>query len=120
MIIPILALALFPAPQAVEQPDPSKNSFLVYACQTTIRIQEAYATAPSDEAMRLELTCLGYIQGFADSAALTQGLCVKGVSVGTLTKEYLAYMERHPQMLNQHKALGLAASIREAHPCPAK
>ena len=120
MIIPILVLALYPTPQAVEQPNPAKNSFLVYACQATVQVQQAHAPAPNDEVMRLELTCLGYIQGFADSAALTQGLCVKGVSVGTLTNEYLAYMERHPEMLDQHKALGLAASIRDAHPCPVK
>jgi hypothetical protein len=120
MIVSILALALFPAPQAVVQPNPAKNSFLVYACQATVRLQEAHAPAPNDEATRLEIACVTYIQGFADSAALTQGLCVKRVSIGTLTKEYLAYMERHPQMLDQHKALGLAASIKEAHPCSAK
>ena len=120
MIIPILVLALFSAPQTVGQPNPAKNSFLVHACQATVQLQEVHAPAPNDEVMRLELTCLGYIQGFADSAALTQGLCIKGVSVGMLTKEYLAYMERHPQMLDQHRALGLAASIREAHPCPVK
>ena len=120
MIVPILALALFAAPQAAGQPNPAKNSFLVYACQATVRLQEAHAPAPNDETTRLEIACLTYIQGFADSAALTQGLCVKGVSIRTLTQEYLAYMERHPQMLDQHKALGLATSIREAHPCPAK
>src|ERR1700722_13206013 len=113
MIVSILALALFPAPQAVGKPNPAKNSFLVYACQATVRLQEAHAPAPNDEATRLEIACVTYIQGFTDSAALTQGLCVKGVSIGTLTKEYLAYMERHPQMLDQHKALGLAASIKE-------
>ena len=83
-------------------------------------IRHKFETQMNDEATRLEIACVTYIQGFADSAALTQGLCVKGVSIGALTKEYLTYMERHPQMLDQHKALGLAASIREAHPCSAK
>jgi hypothetical protein len=120
MIVPIFALALLPVSQVVGQPNAAKNSFLVYACQATVRLQEAHAPAPNDEATRLEIACVTYIQGFADSAALTQGLCVKGVSIGALTKEYLSYMEHHPQMLDQHKALGLAASIRDAHPCPAK
>src|ERR1700677_554229 len=120
MIVPILALSFFSAPQALAKPNPSRNSFLVYACQATVRLQEAHVAAPNDEATRLEIACVTYIQGFADSAALTQGLCVKGVSIGTLTKEYLGYMERHPQLLDQNKALGLAASIKEAHPCSAK
>ena len=96
------------------------NSFLVHACQVTLQLQEAHAPAPNDEATRFELSCVAYIQGFADSAELTQGFCVKGVSVGTLAKEYLAYMKQHPELLDQHKALGLAASIREDHPCLAK
>jgi len=120
MIVPILALSFLSAPQALAQPNPSMNRFLVYACQATVRLQEAHAAAPNDEATRLEIACVTYIQGFADSAALTQGLCVKGVSIGTLTKEYLGYMERHPQLLDQNKALGLAASIKEGHPCSAK
>src|ERR1700679_1432205 len=120
MIVPILTLAILPAFQVGGQPNPAKNSFLVYACQTTVRLQEAHAPAPNDESTRLEIACVTYIQGFADSAALTQGLCVKGVSIGALTKEYLGYMERHPQLLDQNKALGLAASIKEAHPCSAK
>ena len=120
MIVPVLALAISPALQAGAQPNPTKNSFLVYACQTTVRLQESHVPSPNDEATRLQIACVTYVQGFADSAALTQGLCVKGVSIGALTKEYLAFMERHPEMLDQHKALGLAASIREAHPCAAK
>src|SRR3984957_19181734 len=105
MIVPVLALSFFAVAQPLAQPNPSRNSFLVYACQATVRLKEAHAPAPNDEATRLEIACVTYIQGFTDSAALTQGLCVKGVSIGTLTKEYLAYMERHPQMLDQHKAL---------------
>ena len=120
MIVPLLMVSFFAAAQPLAQPNPSRNSFLVYACHATVRLQEAHAPAPNDEATRLEIACVTYIQGFADSAALTQGLCVKGVSIGTLTKEYLVYMERHPQLLDQNKALGLAASIREAHPCSTK
>jgi Rap1a immunity proteins len=120
MVLPLLLLSLFQAPQALGQPNPAKNSFLIYACQATVRLQEAHAPAPNDEATRLEIACVTYIQGFADSAALTQGLCVKGVSIGTLTKEYLAYMKQHPELLDQNKALGLAASIRESHPCSAR
>jgi hypothetical protein len=120
MILPTLVLSISPALQAGAQPNPNKNAFLVYACQTTVRLQDSHIPSPNDETTRLQLACVTYIQGFADSAALTQGLCVKGVSVGMLTKGYLAFMERHPEMLEQHKALGLAASIREAHACPTK
>jgi hypothetical protein len=76
--------------------------------------------SPNDDATLFELSCVAYIQGFADAAALTQGLCVKGVNVGTLAREYVAYMKQHPERLDEHKALGLAASIRENHPCPAR
>lgn len=103
-----------------QQPNPSKNSFLVHACEVAIQLQAAHVPSPNDEATRFELSCVAYIQGFADSAALTHGFCVKGVSVGRLATEYVAYMKQHPEMLDQHKALGLAASIKEGHPCPAK
>jgi hypothetical protein len=119
MIIPILLLAFFQGPTP-RQPDANKNSFLVHACEVTVPLKESNTPSPNDEVTRLEIACVTYIQGFVDSTAFTQGLCVKGVSVGTLTKEYLAYMKLHPQMLDQHKALGLAASIREAHPCSVK
>jgi hypothetical protein len=117
MIAPLIALALL---QAGRQPNPATNPFLIHACQVSVQLHETHTPAPNDEATRLDIACVSYIQGFADAAALTQGLCVKNVRIGTLTKEYLAYMERHPEMLGQQKALSLAASIRENHPCSAK
>lgn len=35
---------------------------LVYACQATVRLQEAHVPAPSDETTRLEIACVTYIR----------------------------------------------------------
>jgi hypothetical protein len=120
MITPLLALAFLQTAQAARQPAAASSLFLTHACQISVQLHEARTPAPNEEAMRFDIACVSYIQGFADAAALTQGLCVKNVRVGTLAKEYIAYMERHPELLNQDRALSLAASVRENHPCSVK
>jgi hypothetical protein len=120
MIAPILALAFLQTAQAGRQPAAASNPFLMHACQISVSLHETHTPAPNDEATRFDIACVSYIQGFADAAALTQGLCVKSVKTGTLAKEYLAYMDRHPELLSQDRAISLAASIRENHPCAAK
>ena len=120
MLIPLIALALLQAAQATRQPAAASNPFLIRACQVSVQLHEARTPAPNEEAMRFDIACVSYIQGFADAAALTQTLCVKNVRTGTLAKEYLTYMERHPELLNQDRAFSLAASIKENHPCTAK
>ena len=120
MIGPLLALAFLQTAQAGGQANPASNPFLIHACQVSVQLHETHTPASNDEATRLDIACVSYIGGFADAAALTQGLCVKNVRIGTLTKEYLAYMNQHPELLGQHRAISLAASIRENHPCTAK
>ena len=85
--------------------------------ELSIQLHETRTPAPNEEATRFDVACVSYIQGFADAAALTQGLCVKNARIETLTKEYLAYMDRHPELIGQDRALSLAASIRDNHPC---
>jgi hypothetical protein len=120
MILSVLVLAFFQSAQAGRQAAAASNPFLIHACQISVQLHESHTPAPNEEATRFNIACVSYIQGFADSAALTKGLCVKNVSVGTLTKEYLAYMALHPELMGQDRAFSLAASIRENHPCPAK
>ena len=117
MLIPLLALAFLQAAQATRQPAAASNTFLIRACQVSVRLHEARTPAQNEEAVRFDIARVSYIQGFADAAALTQTLCLKNVRTGTLAQEYLTYMKRHAEQLNQDRALSLAAFIRENHPC---
>jgi hypothetical protein len=120
MIASLLALAFLQPAQAGRQAAAASNPFLIHACQVSVQLHETRTPAPNEEATRFDIACVSYIQGFADAAALTQSLCVKNVKTGTLAKEYIAYMDQHPELLSQDRALSLAASVRENHPCPAK
>jgi hypothetical protein len=120
MIVSLFALALLQTAQSGRTDPAASNPFLIHACQISVQLHETRTPAPNDETTRFDIACVSYIQGFRDAAALTQGLCVKGVRVGTLTKEYLAYMVLHPELISQDRALSLATSIRQNHPCTAK
>jgi Rap1a immunity proteins len=119
MLKSVLALAFFVPPQTFGQPDMSKGAALYHACQTAIRVHDPPAAASADDHY-FAGTCDIYVSGFVDAGLLSHLFCPSGVSAGTMIKAYVAYIGKNPQLLDQHKAIGLAAALRDAYPCPVK
>ena len=44
--------------------------------------------------------------------------CVKEASVATMTRIYVAYMQKNPKLLDHHKSEGLVLALADAYPCP--
>ncbi len=51
---------------------------------------------------------------------MSHSICATGVSIGTMIKTYVAYMGNNTKFLDQHKAIGVLAALRDAYPCAAK
>jgi Rap1a immunity proteins len=106
-------------PETFGQPDMSKGAALCHACQTAIQVHDPPAVASSDDHY-FAGTCDIYVSGFVDAGLMSHSFCSTGVSLGTMIKTFVAYIGRNPQFLDQHNALGLAAALRDAYPCPVK
>jgi hypothetical protein len=67
-------------------------------------------------------SCIGYIQGFVQAFELNGAMviCTEGASWGTMARVYVAYMDAHPKLMDEHKANDLAAALVDAYPCPVK
>jgi hypothetical protein len=45
---------------------------------------------------------------------------VGAASDGTLSRIYVAYMQKNPKLLDEYKGTGLFLALRDAYPCPVK
>jgi hypothetical protein len=117
MFAPIFMLAL--AFQASPKPDASNGAYLVHACQSAIREMDH----PNDDSAKVyeAAICMFYIQGFMDGEdAAGKGACWMNASYENVVKAYVAYMEKHPKMMEMDKRVGLVLALGNAFPCPAK
>lgn len=99
-------------------PDFDKGSWLFRACQANIRYMDA---APgmdtADNALANE--CLDYIGGFTDGVTLAENIyCTSQVSMGTMTRVYVLFMQEHPKLLDEYRGVGLMLALKANYPCP--
>ena len=117
MIVPILALAMLH--QNTESPQDSRGKFLFQNCQAAISIMDG----PQQDATNYTpvFQCVDYIDGFVDGYTSRSGsnICMNQVSQGAIARIYVAYMEKHPNLLDQEKLIGMRESLADAYPCPA-
>jgi hypothetical protein len=116
MIVPILMLAMF----AQNSPNPKRLGSALYAhCQEAVRILDN-TRAGGD--LQSATECTAYIDGFTDALLSLENplICTGTASVSTMTRIYVAYMQKNPKLLDQSKSLGLTLSLIEAYPCQTK
>jgi hypothetical protein len=112
MLIPLLAIAL----SAPTSPETRNLGSVLYAhCQEAVRILDN-PRALGD--LQSATECTAYIDGFSESGGTL--FCTDSASVATMTKVYIAYMQKHPKLLDQPKSLGLLDSLMDSYPCPKK
>ena len=113
-------LAVVLLPHAAVAPEPTGGARLYRACQASIRMADAGAQASLVDAARGNL-CVGYLSGYQDAldAAKARGLCVPNVTTEAIIRVYVAYMDKHPKLLESDMATGVHGALFEAYPCAA-
>jgi hypothetical protein len=110
MIVHLLALAML----VQDNQRPASLGSALYAhCQEAVRILDN-PRAGGD--LQSATECTAYIDGFTDALSFP-GVCVNGASVATITRVYVAYMQKNPKLMDDPKSLGLLESLRNAYPC---
>ena len=111
MLAPFLALALM---QNSLTPL-NRGSALYASCQATISIADAPSAVHDYQA---SAKCLAYLDGFTDGLNFTTNVvCVEGASLGTLARIYVAYMQKHPKMMDDSKSIGVTLALVDSYPC---
>jgi len=117
MLIPLLAIGLSLATQNVTEANVNKGSSLFASCQAHIRVMDRTYKNLGDDYAEGNY-CIGYIEGFTTGDIFGGGsICFTEASPGTLIRVYVAYMERHPKLLDEDKYVGLSDALVEAYPC---
>jgi hypothetical protein len=57
---------------------------------------------------------------FPTAPHLNQHPACEKCGLGTLARVYVAYMEKHPKLLDAYKSEGLFDALVDAYPCPVK
>ena len=118
MLAPLLVLAMAAQVRADLSPI-DRGSDLFQKCQTDVRMTDNQNAGATSVDYQQAAACIAYIDGFTDG--LQDGsYCVIGASLGTLARVYVAYMGKHPKLLDEYKSIGLVEALRDAYPCPKK
>ena len=113
MLAPVLALALSWQDQ---QSGFTKASELFAQCQADVRYQDQVRVSQADAGDARH--CIGYIQGFTDGADLkSYSICLGAATYGTLSRVYVAYLEKNPKFLDIPCSTAFLFALTEAYPC---
>jgi hypothetical protein len=96
----------------------STSAKLLEQCSVAVAGMDG-ASGVSDSAA---MGCLNYVAGFRDGIAIaSQGesaICIPaGVTNGQLARVFAKWGHEHPELLHEHKALGLTRAVAAAFPC---
>jgi hypothetical protein len=120
MLIPLLALGLSFAFQTPTDSNLNKGTSLFASCKAHIRVMDKTYKNLDDDYAESQY-CLGYVEGFTTGDIYGGGsLCFKEATAGTLVRVYVAYMERHPKLLDEDKYVGLADALIDSYRCKAQ
>ena len=115
MLAIVLALAMV---QTADLHDADRGSRLYLDCKAGIRFSETGASATLSADSMAANSCVGYIQGFVQATELYgPKVCAKGASWGTMARVFVSYMDAHPMLMDQHRALDLSEALMQAYPC---
>ena len=119
MLAPILMLALAVPSQVAPKDNPLEGAYLFHVCQSAIREMDH----PNGESANTyeAAICMFYIQGFLDGQdAAGKGACWMSAPYEKIIKAYVAYMEKHPNLMQMDRRVGVLLALGSAFPCPAK
>ena len=97
-----------------------KGSWLYAACKGAQRYSDApRGHEPEEDSSNFD-NCTSYIAGYIESDNGISSCPPDGASLGTMFRLYLAYMDKHPKLLDAYRISGIRSAMREAYPCPVR
>ena len=115
----MIAIALLLAASFPQSADFSRGSHVYGACQAAVRMSDDPNSQQAKTEMPSSTYCFGYLAGYIDGLnVLTEKACIHGVSVSTVARVYVSYMQRNPALMDEAKHLGVVLALKGAYPCP--
>jgi hypothetical protein len=126
MLVPLaLALSLFTTAHCAAQKDDviaplDRGSQMFLDCKSGIKLIESSASGVRDKDIDLHggERCVNYFVGFTEAASFGTLLCWGNGTIGTMMRVYIAYMEAHPKMMDEPRAMGVQFALFDAYHCP--
>jgi len=117
MLASILFLALAVPSQIAPNDNPPQGAYLFHACKAATR-QMDHPDDPSANTVEA-VVCISYFEGFIDGKSATgHGPCLGSASYEAVVRVYVAYMEKHPEVMNKDNRVGVILALGGAYPCP--
>jgi hypothetical protein len=111
MLPVLLAFALAVPSQASSPREILKGSYLFHQCQAAVREDSRDAVGAA--------ACLAYLEGYIDGKTFDKnGPCAENASYGEIARVYVAYMEKHPELMDRDRRIGVMFALGAAYPCP--
>lgn len=112
MLIPLLVFAMASAGPSPE----SRGLILFQQCKTNVRMLDNNAAGATFTDYQNAASCMAYFDGFTD--AYPDGLfCLGTATLGTVSRVYVAYMEKHPKLMDEHRSEGVRQALSDSYPC---
>jgi Rap1a immunity proteins len=89
-------------------------------CKSGIKLIESVASGVRDKDMDIHggERCANYFVGFTEAASFGNLLCFGNGTLGTMVRVYIAYMEAHPKIMDEPRAIGVQYALFDAYHCP--
>lgn len=100
--------------------DATLGSWLYGQCKNAV-IMQGLAVGETNRAEVMQAgRCLGYIDGQLDLYSVDHPgrFCMGDARYGTIAKVYVAYVDAHPKVLDEHRALGFVQMLAAEYSCP--
>ena len=117
----LLPLLVLPAPPRTADAvaELSKGSGLYRVCQAEVRLMDLPSLTTATQSDLLNGSyCVGYLNGYVANLQPVKAVCPGGAATGALVRNYVNFMEKNPDLLEQDRRLGLSLALRDAYPCP--
>ncbi len=123
MLVPLLLLAAAAAqPRATDAvTELSKGSALLRVCRAEVRLMDLPSITKASQSDLLNGSyCVGYLNGFVANLTTKTEICTNSAPMGALVRAYVDFLEKHPDLLDEDRRLGLGMALRDSFPCPSK
>jgi hypothetical protein len=110
MLAPVIALALS------IQSKVGYGSELYNDCQTYLSYKKP-GTSHTDQDPTKAEGCASYVEGFLAGGYKVRGFCPSGHAEVFYIQAYVDFMDKHPELLDKPKAIGITTVLKEQFPC---
>ncbi len=99
----------------------TKGSALYRVCRAELRLMDLPSLGSASQSDLLNGSyCVGYLNGFVANLTRQTPICTNSAPVSSLVRAYVAYLDKHPDLLAEDRRVGLGLALADTFPCPAE